>query len=197
MLGTIGAAVLLKDGIVGRIGKQKGVEALSDGLRIDSLNRQIESKERDIEMTKNISDSKPDNKTIERLNKISNKKINANSFSVFGDKDEKLKKLEEEKAELIKKRDALREQSNARENRSRSFGELFEDYGGEIFLEGVLPLGLISLFFGWFVFGRTLPTRNPLSLTDFEIRSILFFVFSLVFSAFGFFLFVWILILLD
>lgn len=197
MLGTLIAAVLLKDGIVGRIGKPKGVKDLSDGLEISSLNRQIESKDRDIEMTRKIYESKPDNKAIEQLNKMSNKKIDSNSFTIFGDNEKRIKKLEDEKAELIKERDDLREQLNARRNRSRSFGELFEDYGGRYFLSGVLPLGLLSLFIGRFVFGGKLPERNPFSLTDFERRSILFFAFSIIFSAFGFFLFVWILILMN
>ena len=84
----------------------------------------------------------------------------------------------------------------ARQMRTRSWGEWAEDNGMELFIGGVLPLGLFSLFLMPFVFGGKLPARNPLALTDFERKCVLFLPFAIVFSAFGFFLFVWILSLI-
>jgi hypothetical protein len=192
---TIFAAVYLKNGIIERVRETPSIEGIGDVAQIGSIERQIQSKDRDIELAGKMPDM---DKSLQEARKKLGLKPAANSAdSTFEqDKADKIKKLEEEKKQLIVKKDELAGKNRARQMRTRSWGEWAEDNGIELFLGGVLPLGLFSLFLMPFVFGGKLPARNPLSLTDFERRCVLFLPFALVFSAFGFFLFVWILSLI-
>lgn len=197
LFGTALAAFFLKDGIIGRVGEPPRVDGLSDGFKIDRINREIASKERDIEIEKKSIDWDEFRNEAERVAKLTNKNvaINENTSNVRESKAAAIKKLEDERRRLIAERDELSGKSQAKSVKPRTWEEFFEDYGFDLFLPAVLPLGLFSLFLATFVFGGRLPKRNPLSLTDFERRSLLFIAFSIVFSAFGFFLFVWILTL--
>jgi hypothetical protein len=195
LLGTGLAAILLKDGIIERVSGPPRVDALADGFKIASLNRQIEGTERDIEFQKKMPDPDEERKRLEETYKKLNKPPPVNeSIWVFGaDKAEKIKALEEKKQRLITERDDLAGRSRAKEMKPRTWGEFFDDYNFELLIPGVLPLGLFSFYFGRFLLGRRLPDRNPAAMTDLERRCLLFLPFALVFSAFGFFLFVWIL----
>lgn len=192
---TILAAVYLKNGIIERVRETPSVEGIGDAAKIGSIERQIQSKDRDIEFAGKMPDM---DKDLEEARKKLGLKPKANlANSTFEqDKASKIKKLEEEKQQLIVKKDELAGKMRARQMRPQSWGEWAEDNGIEVFLGGVLPLGLFSLFLARFTFGGKLPARNPLALTDFERKCVLFLPFALVFSAFGFFLFVWILSLI-
>lgn len=200
ILGTIAAALYLKNGIIEKVSEPINVEGLGSAIQIDSINRQIEWKERDIETAKKLPD--PDEERAkweehERKIRKLNKNVPVGNFwKGFVRDDEKIKKLEEEKQALIVKRDELAGKSRAREMKPRSLRDWFVDYDLKLFLGAVLPLGLFSLFLAPFPFGGKLPRRNPLSLTDFERRCVLFLAFAIVFSAFGFFLFLWIMTLI-
>lgn len=197
-LGTILAAVFLKNNIIEVVREPEGISGLTDSINIQTLEKEIEFKESRIELEKKMLDIEEfKRKMEEEKNKISNNKnkTNANS-SIFGEnKADKIKNLEKEKAELIAKKNELIEKVRAKKMRPRTWGEWFQDYNLKFFLGGVVPLALFSLFLGQTAVGR-LPDRNPLSLADFERRSLLFLIFSVVFSAFVFFLFVWILTIL-
>ena len=194
ILGTVSAAVILKNGIIERVRETPSVEGLGDFAKINNLERQIEWKDREIESAKKMPDIF---EGLEEARKKSGVKANADSAdSNFEQKKaDRIKKLEDEKRQLIAERDELSGKSRARQMRSRSWDEWAEDYGIEILIAGVLPTGLLSLYLASLLLGRRLPARNPLSLTDFEGRCVLFLPFAIVFSAFGFFLFIWILIL--
>jgi hypothetical protein len=192
LLGTIFAAVYLKSGIIERVRETPSVEGIGDAAQLDSIERQIQSKDREIEFAGKMPDL---DKDLEEARKKLGLKPKANSANsnFEQDKANKIKKLEEEKQQLIVKKNELAGKLRARQIRPPSWGEWAEDNGIEVLLGGVLPLGLFSLFLARFTFGGKLPARNPLALTDFERRCVLFLPFALVFSAFGFFLFVWIL----
>ena len=198
MLGTILAALVLKNGIIERVGEPPRVDMISDGFKIDQIDRDIEFKESAIRVAKDMPDWDELEKSREKLEKLSNKKpITAETPKVVGEnKAGKIKRLEDEKQRLIDKKNDLIGRLRAKEMKPRTWSEWAEDYGLELFLPAVLPLGIFSLTLASFVFGGRLPKRNPLSLTDFERRCLLFLPFSIVFSAFGFFVFVWILTLI-
>lgn len=195
MLGTILAAFALKDGIIGRVGEPPRVDMLSDGFEIEQIDREIEFKESAIRVAKDMPDWDELRKKREEFEKLSNKNSKAaETPSTVGEsKAEKIKRLEDEKQQLIAKKNDLIGKQRAKEMKPRTWSELSDDYSLDLLIPGVLPLGLFSLYLGALVFGGRLPARNPLSLTDFERRCLLFLPFSIVFSAFGFFVFVWIL----
>ena len=195
MLGTVLAALVLKDGIIGRVGEPPRIDAMSEGFKIDGIDREIESKERFIKMAKDMPDWSELDKKREQFEKLTDKKTKAaeTPSAVQESKAEKIKRLEDEKRQLIAKRDDLISKQRAKEMKPRTWSEWAEDYSLDLLIPGVLPLGLFSLFLGAFVFGGRLPARNPLSLTDLERRCLLFLPFAIVFSAFGFFVFVWVL----
>lgn len=198
MLGTVLAAAVLKVGIVRRVGEPPRADSLSDGFKVASLDRQIKSKERDIELTKKAPDFEDiEKKAREQLEKASGKKTsaaNANAPANSGEsKAAEIKKLEDEKQQLIVKKNELIGQQRAKEMKPRTWSEWVDDYELELLLGGVLPLAVLTIVFGSLTFGRWRIAENPLALTDFEGRCILFPFFAVVFSAFGFFLFVWIL----
>ena len=194
ILGTIFGAIYLKNGIIERVRETPSVEGIGDVARIGTIEQQIQSRDREIELAKKMPDF---DKNLEDARKKLGLKPAANSAnSTFEqDKADKIKKIEE-KRQLNVKKNELSGQIRARQLRPRSWSEWAEDNGIELFLGGVLPLGLFSLFLARFTSGGKLPARNPLALTDFERRCVLFLPFALVFSAFGFFLFVWILSLI-
>ena len=198
LLLTMLAALVLKNGIIERVRETPRVDALGDGFQVQSLDRQIEAVERDIEFQKKFLSDDPDaeRRRLEKALERANKRLDTNlKLPIPGNRAEKIKELEEKKQQLIAQRDSLIGKSRAKSMKPRTLDEFFEDYSLDLFLPGVLPLGLFSLFLARFVFGGRLPARNPLSLTDLERRCLLFLPFAIVFSAFGFFLFVWILAL--
>lgn len=196
ILGTIFGAIFLKNGIIERVRETPQIEGIGDVAQIDSVERQIQSKDREIELAKKMPDM---DESLKEARKKLGLKPDTNSADPNFEpenKADKIKKIEEEKRQLIVKKDELAGKFRARQLRTQSWGEWTEANGIELLLGGVLPLGLFSLFLLPYVFGGKLPARNPLALTDFERRCVLFLPFALVFSAFGFFLFVWILALI-
>ncbi len=196
ILGTTVLTVYLKDGIIERVREPQSLENISKPIEINSIERQIESKERQIEIAKSMSDhDKILREAREKLNIKSGNKNSSdtNSSNFEQDKAAKVKLLEDEKAQLIIKRDDLAGKMRAVNARSRTWSEWFDDYNIELLVSAVLPLGIFGFYLMRLtLFGR-LPKRNPFALTDFEKRSILFLPSAIVFSAFGFFHFVWIL----
>lgn len=195
MLLAMLAAFALKNGIIERVGEPPRVDLLSDGFEIDQLNREIEFKESAIRVAKDMPDWDELEKKREEFEKLTNKKPKtAKTPSTYVEsKAEKIKRLEDEKQKIIAKKNDLIGKHRAKEMKPRTWSEWAEDYGLDLFLPAVLPLGIFSLSLGSLVFGGRLPGRNPLSLTDFERRCVLFLAFAIVFSAFGFFVFVWVL----
>jgi hypothetical protein len=184
---------LLKNGIIERVRETPSVEGLGDIGKLNSIDSQIQWKDRDIEFAK----KKPRRETLQEARKKMGLKINTNSADLNFEQEraDEIRKLEEEKKQLIAKRDELLGKSRARQMRPRSWEEWADSYGIELLL-GVIPLGFLSLYFLRIIFGLKLSAGNPLSLTGFEGKCILFVPFAIVFSAFGFFLFVWILALI-
>ncbi len=196
MIGTIFLAIYLKNGIIERAREPAGIEDIGDGVRIQFIEQQIKLKEQSIEFEKRRSDADERlRKSKEEIKKYSNNKteVNQNTLNIWGNQAERIKQLEDEKAKLIAEKDDLQGKMRAREMKPRTWGEWADDYNLELLLGGVLPLGLFSFYLMRFLLGGRLPNRNPLSLTDFERKCVLFLPFSIVFSAFGFFVFVWIL----
>ncbi len=193
--GTIFGALYLKSGIIERVRETPQIEGIGDAAQIGSIERQIESKDREIELARQMPDM---DKSLQEARKKLGLKPDANSANsnFEQDKANKIRKIEEEKRQLTVKRDELAGKNRARQMRTRSWSEWADDNGMELFLGGVLPLGLFGLSLARFTFGGKLPARNPLAMTDFERRCVLFLPFAIVFSAFGFFLFVWILTLI-
>jgi hypothetical protein len=101
--------------------------------------------------------------------------------------------LEDEKAKLIAERDDLQGKMRAKEMKPLSWEDWLYVYNIELLALAVIPLGIFSVFLLRAVTRFGLSKNNPLSLTDSERRCVLFLPFSIVFSAFGFFVFVWIL----
>ena len=195
LLGAILGAFVLKDGIIQRVGEPPRVDMISDGFRVEEIDREIEFKESAIRVAKEMPDWDELEKSREKLDRLANKKPKpAETPKVFGEsKADKIKRLEDEKQRLIDKKNDLIGKLRAQEAKPRTWSEWAEDYGLDLFFPAVLPLGIFSLTLASFVFGGRLPSRNPLSLTDLERRCLLFLPFSMVFSAFGFFVFIWIL----
>jgi hypothetical protein len=191
---TVLAAIFLKDGIIERVRETPSIEGIGDTSQLSAIDRQIQSKDRDIELANKMPDM---DKGLEEARKKLGLKpdTNAADSNFEQEKADKIKKIEEEKKQLIVKRDELAGKIRARQRRSRSWGEWAEDNGMEVFLGGVLPLGIFSFYLMRLTFWGRLPKKNPFSLTGFEKRCVIFWPFAMVFSAFGFFLFVWILTL--
>jgi hypothetical protein len=194
LLGTILTALYLKNGIIERVRETPSVEGIGDVSRIGTIDQEIQSKDREIEFAGKMPDW---DKDFEDARKKLGLKPAANSANsnFEQDKANKIKKIEEEKRQLIVKKDELAGKIRARQMRPRSWEEWADANGIELLL-GVIPLGFLSLYFLGVIFGAKLPARNPLSLTGLERKCILFLPFAIVFSAFGFFLFVWILALI-
>jgi hypothetical protein len=193
---TVVAAIFLKDGIVERASKPKPLTNMVLAMQVDSIERQIQSKDRQIEFEKSMPDTeKKLREAEEKLNAVSGKKnaSNSNSSNFEQKKARNIKKLEDEKAQLIAEKDELTGKMRANRERKRTWRELYVDYNVSLLISAVLPLGVFSLIFTRLIFSSKMPERNPLSLTDFEKRCVLFLPFALIISAFGFFLFVWIL----
>ena len=60
LLGAISAALILKNGIIERVSEPLRVDALSDGFKVQSIDRQIEWTERDIELQKKTLSDDPE-----------------------------------------------------------------------------------------------------------------------------------------
>jgi hypothetical protein len=195
MVGTIFLALYLKNGIIQRVRDTPNVSGISDGIRLDSFDRQIKAKEQSIEFEKQMPDwEKIERESKEKLSKASNKKFEANNTSNVGEsKADKIKKLEDEKAKLIAEKNEFEGQMRAKQMKPLTWNEWFEVYNIELLVVAVIPLGIFSLYLLRFIFGRRLPNNNPFSLSEFERKSVLFIAFSIVFSAFGFFVFLWFL----
>jgi len=195
---TLFAAIYLKNGIIQRVGDAPNVSGLSDGFRLDSFDKKIKAKEQSIEFEKQMPDwEKIERESKEKLSKASNKKFDADNTSQIGEsKADKIKRLEDEKAKLIAEKNEFEGQMRAKQMKPLTWEDWLYVYNIELLVLAVIPLGIFSLYLLRFILGRRLPKNNPFSLTDFERRCVIFLPFSIVFSAFGFFLFVWILSLI-
>jgi hypothetical protein len=195
VLGTVAAAFYLKNGIIERVRETPSVEGLGDVGRVQTIEQRIKFKEQDIENERRMPDV---DQTLEESRRRLGLKTNSNAVSntSFGQtKSDKIKRLEDEKRQLIEERDALIGRSQARMMKPRSWSDIWEDYGLTVLVAGVVPLGLFIWYLFGFLVSARLPANNPLSLTGKERKSVIFAVFSIVFSAFGFFVFAWILML--
>ena len=195
IVGTILAAVYFKNGIIERVRNTPDISGISDISRLQAFDRQIQSKEQSIKFEKQMPDLEEIRRKAEKeLSKASNKKIETNNTSnVSESKAEKIKKLEDEKAELIAEKNDFQGKMRAKEMKPLSWEDWLYVYNIELLVVAILPLGIFSFYLLRVLFTRKLPDSNPLSLTDVERRCVLFLPFSIVFSAFGFFIFVWVL----
>ena len=193
-VGTIIAAIFLKPGIEERMKKPLPVENLSRGIQIEALDREIKSKDDQIRfeqqrsnVEKQLSDSR------RKLDELKGKKQLPDSTKpeLEQEKTVNIKRLEDEKVQLAARRDAIAAQVRA--SKSRSWIDWFADLEIGLALKALLPLGVLSFYFVRMMFSSKLPRPNPFSLTNFEKKSVLFFITSILVSAFGFFSFVWIL----
>jgi len=202
MFCTLLLAVFQVNRIIEVVSEPLEPTGISESGQLRYLDQQIRAKEQSIEFEKRI----PDMDEFERRKQDAQKRldeaktgksptgeVNINVASVAENKTGKIKRLEEEKAKLIAEKDDLAGKMRAKQMRPRSFGEWFEDFGIALLVFAVFPLGLFSLYLLRFVVGGRLPARNPLALTDLERRCVLFVPFAIVFSAFGLFLFIWVL----
>src|SRR5690349_21442255 len=174
LVGTIFIAIYLKNSLVERFKPAPRFDLITVGFEIQTLDWQIEAKENSIKIAKELSGLEQMREKLKGLDKLVNKKveINQDSSGIEDRKAEKVKQLEQERSELIAKKNALKEQQKAKENKTRSWSELADDYQLKLFLSGVLPLGIFSWYLLNLTFGSRLPSRNPLSLTDFERRCV-------------------------
>lgn len=195
IVGTIFAAIYLKDGIIKKVHNTPDISGISDISRLQAFDRQIQSREQSIKFEKQMPDFDEIRRKAEKdLSKASNKKIETNNTSnVSESKADKIKKLEDEKAALIAEKNDFEGKMRAKEMKPLSWEDWLYVYNIEFLVVAVIPFGIFSLLLLRAVTRFSLPKNNPLSLTDFERRCVLFLPFSIVFSAFGFFVFVWVL----
>jgi len=198
ILGTLFLGAYLKPRIIESAREPLNIEGFSEATKLDYFERQIKAKDQSIEFEKRIPDADEFRRKTEEARRKLNKNAGPgdNSLSLAEDKAAKIKRLEDEKGALIAEKDELAGKIRARQMRPRSWGELFEAYNIELLVLGVLPLGFFGFYLLRFLLAHSLPLANPLALTDLERRCVLFPVVTLVFSAFGFLLFVWVLTLI-
>lgn len=195
LFGTLVAAFLLKDKIPERVGKGHEAENLSLALEISSVEQEIKFK--DFQLRIEEAKSKQD-KMFREAEEAANKKSNKRKPVVAITKnseletDAKIQKLRDERLQLKIKRDALLATKQAKKAKGRSWSEWFDDYNIELLLASFPFVGLWL----WLVpqtFWQKLPPRNPLSLTDFERRCVLFLAVAIITSMLGFAFFLWFL----
>lgn len=194
LVGALVAAILLKPGIEGRIQKTSPVKNLTLGMEVERLDREIRAKDEQIRTDpQKPSIEKQAQDAMRKLDEALGKKPSSdvNQANIEQEKAANIKRLEDEKAQLVAKREAV--VARMRENTTRTWREWYGDLEIGLALMALLPLGILSIFFVRLLLSGRVPKANPFSLTNFEKRSLLFFITSFFVSAFALFLFVWIL----
>ncbi|HEX8249073.1 MAG TPA: hypothetical protein VF599_12920 [Pyrinomonadaceae bacterium] len=203
LFGTFMAAFLVKDKIAERVRERReaanfsrnfDLASVKPDYELESITQRIRFKDSEISMAEAASrGEKVLREAEESLNKKSNgRKISPAPANSAPETGAKIEKLKEERAQLVAKRDALLEKRRTKNTRSRSWGDWFDEFNLKILLTA-LPLVGLSLWLVPQTFWLKLPARNPLSLTDFERRCVLFVAVAIITSALGFLLFVWFL----
>jgi hypothetical protein len=191
--GTASLSFLVKDKLADRLRTQQNIENFSSEITLNSFEQQIQAKDFQIKTAESMSDSNRSLREAEEaLNKTSNIKP-ANAAANFErEKAARIRELKYEKAELIAYRDAHLKKKNEENARPRSWGEWFDEYNIRLLMVA-LPFVGLALWLIPLTFWQELPPRNPLSLTDFERRCVIFVAVAVIVSALGFMLFVWFL----
>jgi hypothetical protein len=212
LFGTFMTAFLVKDKIAERMRKQQGIgnfspnfdfDSLKPDSELESITQRIKFIDTEIYMAESAIERE---KIFREANQASNKKSNVQASNKKSDKwtvninppnsapetGAKIQKLKEDKAQLIAKRDTLLEKRQTKNVKARTWSEWFDDFNIKLLLTA-LPLVGLSLWLIPQTFWQKLPPRNPLSLTDFERRCVLFLAGAIITSALGFLLFVWFL----
>lgn len=183
---------LLKDKLAEGVRAQQKIETAPHDFELVTIEQEIKSKDFYIRMAEGEREREKMLRDAEQeLNKKTNKRkpvtIAKNSERETG---AKIQKLKDEKAQLLAKRDALLEKERARN--VRTWGEWFDDFNIELLL-AALPFVVLWLWLVPQTFWLKLPPRNPLSLTDFERRCVLFLAVAIITSMLGFVFFLWFL----
>ena len=203
LFGTFMTAFLVKDSMAERMRERREMANFSANFDFDSIKpdselesftQRIKFIDTEIYMAEAASNrANVFREAEEKLNKKSNKRtVNLNPANFEQDNAAKIQKLKEDKAQLIAKRDALLEKRRTKNTKVRTWGEWFDDFNIKLLLAGLPFVGLLL----WLVpqtFWQKLPPMNPLSLTDFERRCVLFLAVAIITSMLGFVLFLWFL----
>lgn len=193
LFGALTAAFLLKDKIPAKMKKHPKDEYFSLGFEISSVEQELKFKDFQIQMAE--AESKQE-KMLREAEQASNKKSNKRLPVVIIEKNReqeiatKLEKLRGERLQLKLKRDALVATRQAKKAKGRSWSEWFDDYNIELVM-ATLPFVGLWLWLVPLTFWQKLPARNPLSLTDFERRCVLFLAVAIITSMLGFAFFLW------
>jgi hypothetical protein len=202
LFATFMTAFLVKDKMAERMRERRetanfssnfDLDSMSPDYELESITQRIKFKDSEIYMAESaIEREKIFREAEETLNKKSNKKkINSAPANFAPETGAKIQKLKDERAQLIIKRDEYLEKKRTKNTRRpRTWSEWFDDFNLEILL-AALPLVGLSLWLVPQTFWLKLPARNPLSLTDFERRCVLFLAVAIIISPLGFLLFVW------
>jgi hypothetical protein len=195
-------AFLVKDQLAERMRERREIadfspnfnfDSMSPDYELNSVTQRIRFKDSEISMAEAAGKrDKIPGEAEEALNKKSNKKKtnSAPAANFEQETNAKIQKLKDERAQLIARRDALLEKRRTKNVKARTWSEWFDDFNLKILLTA-LPLVGLSLWLVPQTFWLKLPSRNPLSLTDFERRCVLFLAVAIIGSALGFLLFVW------
>lgn len=203
LFGTFMAAYLVKDQLAERMRERResanfspnfDLNSIKPDYELESITQRIKFKDSQISMAEAATNrEKTFREAEEALNKKSNKKrVNPVAANFEQENAAKIQKLKDERAQLIAQRDAILEKRRTKKTKARSWSEWFDDFNLKILLTA-LPLIGLSLWLVPQTFWLKLPARNPLSLTDFERRCVLFVAVAIIVSALGFLLFVWFL----
>lgn len=191
--GTAIFSFLVKDKLADGMQTQQNIESFSAEITLKSFEQQIQAKDFEIKTAESMSDS---NRILREAEETFNKKSNAkpaNSAANFErEKAERIRRLKSEKAELVAYRDSHLRKKRADDARPRSLSEWFDEQNIRLLLAAI-PLAALSVWLIPLTFWQKLPARNPLSLTDFERRCVIFVAVAIIVSALGFLLFVWFL----
>jgi hypothetical protein len=194
LLGTLMLTVAFRDTLKEKLQKPSLADDMSLAFEIDGIEQEIQIKDQEIKLVKLRLDAEQSlQEAREKLNELKGGKNTAISAASTSERTqaEKTKQLEQEKAQLLAKKEALVKSIEEKKTAERTWREWFDDYNIRLLLAGIVPLGLFGFFLMRLTFFGALPRKNPFSLTDFERRCVLFLPFAIVVSAFGFACFVW------
>jgi hypothetical protein len=193
LLGTLMLTIAFRDTLKVKVQKPSAAEDMSLAFEIDGIEQEIQIKDQEIKLVKLRLDTEQSlQEAREKLNELKGGKNTAISAASTGERTqaEKTKQLEQEKAQLLAKKEALVKKIEEKKTAERTWSEWVEDYNISLLLK-VLPLGMLGYYLIRLIFLRKLPKRNPFSLTEFERRCVLFLTGAFVISAFGFGVFIW------
>jgi hypothetical protein len=197
ILGTIAAAIHFRDSMTEKVKEPLSTEGITFSNEINIVDMEIQFKEQQIRTERTMSETDESlRQAREKLNKKTGGKNTANTnFPTSGQsRADKIRKLEDERAQLIAKKEELTKKLQEKNApRRTTWRDWFENYDVELFLVAVFPLGIFTIFIGRMTFISRLPERNPFAMTDFERRCLLFVAFAMIFSMLIFALFFWFL----